>query len=269
MNMITEHLKFADLFPDKATEFASRFHIKEDEIPFVRKYYTAEKESEVDKEERSVISYISTGIKDRDGEMLLPEGVDIENYRKNPIVPFGHDYSTIPPAKNAWIKRDEKGLIAKTVFAANQRADEYYRAYTEDVGGTGPLLNSFSVGFIPIEWEDTEAKALERDPSLPKRTYNKWELLEYSLVPVPSCSEALTIAVEKGVISERLQKELGVDSIVPNFQPAGGVITKAAQTFAEIDLQQIINDKLRETDFPKKIKEMVRIELARLRGKVE
>jgi len=201
--MITERLKFADVFPDKAASVAQRLHIKKDEIPFVRKYYTAEKDkTEVKKKERAVISYISTGIKDRDGEKLVPEGVLLDNYQKNPIVPFGHDYRSIPPAKNMWIKQDEKGLIAKTVFAKNQRAEDIYQAYTEDVGDTGPLLNAFSVGFIPLEWEDTDKKALEKDPDLPKRIYNKWELLEYSLVPIPSCPEALTIAIEKNLIPE-------------------------------------------------------------------
>lgn len=211
MKMVTEHKKLSEVFPEKAAEFAQRLHIKKDEIPFVKKYYTAEKDkTEVKKSERAVISYISTGIKDRDGERLLPEGAMLDNYLKNPIVPGFHDYRSIPPAKNMWIKRDEKGLIAKTVFAKNQRSDEYYKAYTEDVGGTGPLLNAFSVGFIPIDWEDTDQKALEKDPDLPKRTYNKWELLEYSLVPIPSCPEALTIAVEKGLISESFQKELEI-----------------------------------------------------------
>ena len=84
-------------FPEKAAEVAQRLHIKKDEIPFVRKYYTAEKDkTEVKKKERAVISYISTGIKDRDGEKLIPDGVVLDNYTKNPIVPFGHNYKSIP-----------------------------------------------------------------------------------------------------------------------------------------------------------------------------
>jgi len=63
MKMITENLKFADIFPEKAAEFAQRLHMKKDKIPFVKKYYTAEKgKSEVKKKERAVVSYISTGI---------------------------------------------------------------------------------------------------------------------------------------------------------------------------------------------------------------
>lgn len=250
MKMITERFKLAEIFPSKAAKIAQRLHIKKDEIPFVRKYYTAEKDkSEVNKKERAVVSYISTGIKDRDGEKLVPEGVLLDNYQKNPVVPFGHDYKSIPPAKNMWIKRDEKGLVAKTVFAKNQRAEEYYQAYTEDVGGTGPLLNAFSVGFIPLEWEDTDTKALEKNPDLPKRIYNKWELLEYSLVPIPSCAEALTIAVEKGMISKKLQKELEIEVVkdVPEKEfeveletvthPIGKEVVEKEVTFGEVEVE--------------------------------
>ena len=242
MKMITEHLKFADVFPDKAASVAQRLHIKKDDVPFVRKYYTAEKDkSEVKKKERAVVSYISTGIKDRDGEKLVPEGVILENYQKNPIVPFGHDYKTIPPAKNMWIKRDEKGLIAKTVFAKNQRAEEYYQAYTEDIGGTGPLLNAFSVGFIPLEWEDTDTKALEKNPELPKRIYNKWELLEYSLVPIPSCAEALTIAVEKELFSKKLLKELEIEVVkdVPDREIEVAWVKDEEEVEIEIEKDEI------------------------------
>jgi len=209
MKTMTENLKFINEFPDKAGDLAKRLHVKKDEIPFVRKYYTSEKQ-EADKKERSVISYISTGAIDRDGEKLLPEGVNLENYKKNPIVMMGHDYKAMPIGKNIWIKKDDKGLIAKTAFAKSERGDEMLRACTEDINGTGPLLQGWSVGFIPIEWEDVETKD---KTGRPDRIYKKWELLEYSVVPIPSCPEALTIAVEKGLISERLKKELEIELI--------------------------------------------------------
>lgn len=217
MNVITEELKFADLFPKEAGKVAQRLHIKKDEIPFVRKSYISEK-SEVKPKERAVISYISTLAKDRDGEQLLPEGVQLDNYRNNPIVLFGHDYKSMPVGKNLWIKQDEKGLIAKTVFANNERGEELFKAYSEDIGGTGPLLAGFSVGFIPIEWEDTETKELEKNKDLPKRIYKQWELLEYSLVPIPSCPSALTLAVEKNLIPESMKKALDKYIEVEDFQ---------------------------------------------------
>jgi len=209
MKVITENLKFINEYPDKASELAKRLHVKKDEIPFVRKYYTSEKQ-EADKKKRSVISYISTGALDRDGEKLLPEGVNLENYKKNPVVMLGHDYKSLPVGKNIWIKKDDKGLVAKTVFAKSERGDEIYRACTEDIEGTGPLLQGWSVGFIPIEWEDIETKDKKEKPG---RIYNKWELLEYSIVPIPSCPEALTLAMEKGLISDRLKKDLEIEVV--------------------------------------------------------
>ena len=131
MKLVTEILKYVDIDPDGAKEAAERLHLKRDEIPFVRKSYTRDAQ-EVIKKERAVISYISTAIVDRDGELLLPEGAILDNYRKNPIVTWAHDYSSLPIGKNAWIKRNDKGLIAKTIFAKSERGDELCRAYTED-----------------------------------------------------------------------------------------------------------------------------------------
>ena len=207
MKIVTERLKFADLFPEQASKLAQKLHIKKDEIPFIRKFYTSEK-AEVDKKERSVISYISTAAKDRDNEQLLPGGVTLENYRKNPVVLYGHDYHSLPIGKNIWIKQDEKGLIAKTVFAKSEFADHIYRAYTEDIEGTGPLLKAWSVGFIPTKWTEPKEKDGE---DAPRRIYTEWELLEYSAVPVPSCPEALTLAYQKGLIPDALKSDLQED----------------------------------------------------------
>jgi len=218
MKVVTEELKYVDLFPEEAGKLAQRLHTKKDEIPFIRKSFIADKDrTEVNKKERSVISYISTTAKDRDNEQLLPEGVVTDNYTKNPIVLWGHDYKSVPIGKNLWIKKDEKGLIAKTVFAKSEKADDLFKAYTEDIEGTGPLLAAWSVGFIPLEFEDVEKKDTD-DKDLPDRIYKKWELLEYSAVPIPSCPEALTLAVEKNLIPDGLKKALELGGETEDFQ---------------------------------------------------
>jgi hypothetical protein len=217
MKVVTEHLKFADLFPEEAGKLAQKLHIKKDEIPFVRKSYVSDKQ-EVLKGERAVISYISTNIKDRDGEQLVPDGVKLENYRKNPIVLYGHDYRSVPIGKNIWIKKEGNGLKAKTVFAKSEFADQIYKAYTDDIEGTGPLLKGWSVGFIPIKWDEPKEKDEEKKADLPKRIYTKWELLEYSAVAIPSCPEALTLAVEKDLIPDRIKEDLELDIEIKDFQ---------------------------------------------------
>ncbi len=208
LKTMTEELKYIDIDPTAAGKLAQRLHVKKEEIPFIRKSFLATKQ-EGNAKERSVISYISTGIKDRDDEALLPGGVKLDNYRKNPVVMWSHDYSNLPIGKNLWIKKDEHGLMAKTVFAKSKRGEELFKAYTDDIEGTGPLLKGWSVGFVPSKWEDAEEKEREKDADLPKRVFTEWELLEYSAVPIPSCPEALTLAVQKKLIPDFLKEDLG------------------------------------------------------------
>jgi hypothetical protein len=215
MDDSTQTYKLSELYPDVAAKAAQRLHVKKDEIPFVRKYFVADKDSvQVDAQERSVVARISCVNVDRDGESLRPEGVVLDNYKSNPIVCWGHSYDMPSKivGKNIWIKADEKGLIAKTAFANNEFADQVYRAYTEDVGGTGPLLRGWSVGFIPMEYE-TPTKGSKDGP---RRIYTKWELLEYSAVPIPCSPESLTLAYAKGIIT---RETLGDDFDEPDPEP--------------------------------------------------
>ncbi len=233
MKVMTESLKYIDIDPTAAGKLAQQLHIKKEEIPFIRKSFLAEKQ-EGNAKERSVVSYISTGIKDRDNEALLPGGVKLENYRKNPVVMWAHDYSNLPVGKNIWIKKDEHGLVAKTLFAKSKRGEELFDAYTKDIEGTGPLLKGWSVGFIPKKWEDAKEKGEEDElgMTVPKRTYTEWELLEYSAVPIPSCPEALTLAVEKNLVPEFLKKDLEGEAFIAE---GDGVIATAEDVIKAIN----------------------------------
>jgi len=203
-------LKLRDIYPERAKTLVEEHpELREEDVELVRKGYVADK-VEVGEEEgtMSVISYISTGAKDRADEVLDPKGVMLDNYRKNPIVPYAHDYRLFPAGKNIWIKSDKKGLVAKTVFLKHPFAQEVGKLYTEDVAGTGPAMRGWSVGFIPIEWKDNDTEK-SKDKKEPKRIYTKWELLEYSAVPIPCNPEALTMMVEKGFItSDRLKEDI-------------------------------------------------------------
>ena len=212
-----ETRKLVDVFPELAAKVARSLKVKKNEIPLVRKFMGFERDVEVQKDKKGqdiVVSYISTKAIDRDKEVLMPEGVDLENYKKNPVVLWSHDYHSVPIGKNLWIKPDTKGLKAATLFANTERGQEIFRAYTEDMAGTGPLLKGFSVGFIPKKWKDKDEIIAEAEKAgesvdkaaLPERIYTEWELLEYSPVPIPSCPEALTEAEKSGVISHEFAK---------------------------------------------------------------
>lgn len=83
------------------------------------------------------------------------------------------------------------------------------------------MLDQGSVGFMPEEWKDPDGKVYTRDNpgpywgSLPGRRYTRCELLEFSLVPVPSQRDsrvlqlrALGLGPENPVDVQKLAKDL-------------------------------------------------------------
>lgn len=140
--------------------------------------------------EQTLTAVISTNSVDRMGEVLDPKGVDMKNFQKNPIVAWAHDYKLLPIGKALWTKKVQGGIMSKVKFASHAFAQEVFNLYREG------FLKAFSVGFIPKDWEDGDGK------KTPFRTYTKWELLEYSAVPIPANPEALSLAMTKGIIHE-------------------------------------------------------------------
>ena len=46
----------------------------------------------VNEEEREVLHLISTKARDRAGDIVNPKGLDLKNFKKNPVVLVNHDY---------------------------------------------------------------------------------------------------------------------------------------------------------------------------------
>jgi len=172
-----------------------------------RKQFIAE--IKADDEERTITAVISTDAIDRDNEILLPKGVNFEQYLKNPVVQWAHDYSSPPIARTLWITRGRKQITAKAKFADTVFADEVYNLYK------GGFLKAFSVGFIPTKSHIPTPDDIKKKPEWAEasRVYDNWELLEFSAVPVPSNPEALATAVKSKAISvsKELQEQLGCE----------------------------------------------------------
>ena len=166
---------------------------------------------DVNDDERTVTAAISTGVVDRDKEVMLPKGALFDNFIKNPIVLWAHSHSDTPIGKAQWIKRQGGRIIAKTKFAMTQKAQEVYDLFK------GGFLKAFSIGFIPIESRQPTAEDLKANPEWAevRRIISKWELLEYSAVPIPANPEALALAVKNKEIklSPETTKELDLEEI--------------------------------------------------------
>jgi len=120
---------------------------------------------------------ISTADMDRQGESIDQAGCDNANYLKNPVVLWGHDYYSLPIGICETLTLDGGRLIAKGRFApeaANPFAQQVRRLY--DAG----IVRATSVGLIVKEMNGN--------------VITKWELLEFSFVPVPANPYALSLS---------------------------------------------------------------------------
>lgn len=129
-------------------------------------------------EAAKVISGIvgSTGAIDRQGESLNPSGWQTDNYLKNPVVLYGHDYKVNRPVgKTLRVYMEENQLRFDVQFNDTALGQEVFSLMKDG------YLNAVSVGFIPLEFGNDG-----------EYTYQKMELLELSVVPVPANPEALT-----------------------------------------------------------------------------
>ena len=142
----------------------------------------------------------STADIDRDGEVIDVEGWDLKNFKKNPVIMYAHDYKTLPIGKATHIGIKD-GKLKNTVEFPPEGTYEF-ADIVERLVNTG-YLKTESVGFIPRKWEDGEG-----GDKAPRRTYTKQELLEISIVPVPSNPNAFMDAVEAGVITTKQLKTI-------------------------------------------------------------
>ena len=162
----------------------------------------------------------STSTQDRDGEVINAEGWDLKNFKKNPVIMYAHDYRSLPigKASRVWL---HNGTLKNTVEFPPEGTYEF-ADIVERLVDTG-YLKTESVGFIPKKWEDGDGE------KAPRRTYTKQELLEISIVPIPSNPDALRNAVENGIITTK-QFEAITKPEEPEIEEAGEAITKPEET---------------------------------------
>ena len=144
--------------------------------------------------ERSVLFTISKEVVDRDGDILRASGVDFSNYMKNPVFLSFHNSREFPLGKvtKFWVEGNEVKAIVyfptlEELSTDPNNASEKAKLvdFTYHCYKTG-MLNAVSVGFIPVEWIETD------------NGYDilKWELLEFSAVAVPANQDAIAQAVK-------------------------------------------------------------------------
>lgn len=153
---------------------------------------------------REIVAMISTTAVDRDGDVLLPSGMVSEDYRKNPIVLFAHDNQRLPVAKvnepGTDIRKTSSGVMAKARMLDRPpslpESIEWVPDTLLDLFRQGAPLG-FSVGFRIEDARAATKKDRERFGQKASRVVTKWDLLEFSIVPIPANQDALLVSVSK------------------------------------------------------------------------
>lgn len=151
----------------------------------------------IEKADGEFTAIASTEAKDRHGEIVKANGWDLKNYKQNPILLFMHDHTKpIGKATKIWV--ENTGKSAKLMFKGvlSSATDEARAA--RQLMNEG-ILNSFSVGFMPMEMEGNEI--------------TKSELHEISLVSVPANAEARLVA------QKSLETAGFSDDLIKSFMP--------------------------------------------------
>jgi phage head maturation protease len=143
----------------------------------------------VDAENGIFEAMISTENEDRAGDVVVASGMQAGAFMANPVVLFAHDSRQPPVAKALEVGIVPGGVKSVFQFAPlglSGRADEVRRLWAAG------FLNATSIGFLPIKSEKVD----EKDESWwPAMKYLEWELVEFSIVPVPMNREALRMAL--------------------------------------------------------------------------
>ena len=141
----------------------------------------------VNMEKRTLSITGSTQDPDRDGDIITLRGWELENYLKNPVFLWGHDYGSVPLAAATKVMKKRAPNRLDFVFRFPTKgifpfADMVLSLYNEKVA------NASSVGFMALEWEKVD----EKDDSWgAPRKFTRQELLELSGVAVPANPHAV------------------------------------------------------------------------------
>jgi HK97 family phage prohead protease len=167
----------------------------------------------VEKVEDRVIRFVgSTEKVDRDGDIIMAEGWNLKNYKKNPVVLINHqrpaDAVSYAKTKKVWVDKNTKSLMFDIEFPppeVSSVGDSLYKWFKW--AGAGAT----SVGFLPNR---TKTTYRENKDGTRTRVFNEQDLLELSLVSTPANATALMTnksledAVEAKVIDDLELNEL-------------------------------------------------------------
>lgn len=146
---------------------------------------------------------ITSSAIDRDGEVVIPQGMNATEFEANPVLFYNHDYNQ-PIGRCLGLKRGGEEIIGNFRFASKPEgwSGAFFPEFVSALVGQG-IIKGVSIGYVP------EAGGMRRaTPEDRKRfgdsvhtVYSKWKLLEVSVAPLQANPQAVITAVRKGAIN--------------------------------------------------------------------
>lgn len=133
----------------------------------------------------------------RYGYRILPEGVRLDNFKKNPVALWMHEYDDVPVGRWENLRLENGNLVATIAWSNEEDAQKLRRLAEEGV------ISATSMGHDPISWTEDDTFLLQGQT---RPTVTETELLEISFVTVPG---------NPGAVRLNLSNNQGVDDILP------------------------------------------------------
>lgn len=163
----------------------------------------------IDEEAMTARFVVTTSNIDRDGDIVVTDGIELDEFRRNPVVLFAHGQDpaigSMPVGRCIAIERFPERLEAVIQFdGADPQAMLIYSKVKRG------YLNSTSIGFMPLEGEELSDAASEY--WYPGVRFDRSSLLEISIVPTPANSEAIVVGrsihpIQQGAAVGRTQRK--------------------------------------------------------------
>ncbi len=209
---------------DAVHHVAKEAGVKTDDLELHRHTHSEKAQTnQLDKKSRRALKYVSARTQDRDDEIVIPEAINLTEFKKYGHVLVNHNYSLLPVGSDVSIEADDYGIKALTEYADTGEgtlANVVWHLVSQG------HLKAASIGFAPTSftkpgardwdhvtnqlqsnWKEFDKARAEKSVS---RIITGGVLLEHSDVSVPCNADAELITVVKGLhLNDKLQKQLG------------------------------------------------------------
>lgn len=150
-------------------------------------------------ESKSTYTFVGTKeVMDRDGDIVMMDGIDFDNFNRNPIVLWGHDSREMPIGKVVAVYQDvkKKETLFDIQFASTAKGQEVETLVAEGI------LKATSIGFLVKEYDyDEELNAFKM---------TEIEIFEISVCNVPANQDALLVEESEKSIGT---KDLDIEAL--------------------------------------------------------